>query len=79
MNANNNPPLSSDVLAYEDLLKLFNCKQEAALCKRLEKNGIPWFNTGDGVWTTMYLVNVAGLKKLGYDFAPSQPQEEPIL
>lgn len=39
--------------------------QNAAVKRRLESQGIACFDGKDGVWTTLELVKVAGLVKLG--------------
>lgn len=55
----------SQVITAEVLRKTTGYKQSAALEKYLERQGIPYFPGIDGPWTTLELLNQAGMAKIG--------------
>jgi len=65
---------SDSILDSETLLKLTACKREGD-CKRvLESQGIHVFHGREGIWTTIQLVNAAGMNKMGLLKEQTEPE-----
>ena len=65
---------SDSILDSATLLKLTDCKREGD-CKRvLEAQGVHVFHGRKGIWTTIQLVNAAGMNKMGLLKEESEPE-----
>jgi hypothetical protein len=58
-------PHIDGVLNADELRDLLGIERDADVRKRLERQGIPCFDGRNGVWTTLDLVRIAGLRKIG--------------
>lgn len=65
---------AKSILDSETLLKLMKCKHEATCKKKLEAQGIHVFDGKEGIWTTIQLVNAAGMNKMGLLKEQSEPE-----
>lgn len=65
---------TDSILDSQTLLRLTNCKREGD-CKRvLEAQGIAVFDGRQGIWTTIQLVNAAGMNKMGLLKEETEPE-----
>lgn len=58
------------------LLDWMGYKRQAPCKRALEKQGIPVFEGRNGIWTTLELVNQAGLSNIGQSPVPPQEKEQ---
>ena len=70
------PPSPRGILTSDQLKKITKYQRDGDLKRHLEKEGIPYFEGKDGVWTTMELITLAGRRKLGLDQAANHDDGE---
>lgn len=58
-------PHVEGVLNAEELRILTGMERDADVRRKLERQGIMCFDGRNGIWTTMDLVKLAGMRKLG--------------
>ncbi len=65
---------ADSILDSPTLLKLMNCKREGDCKKALEAQGVHVFHGREGIWTTIQLVNAAGMNKMGLLKEETEPE-----
>ncbi|MDX1489697.1 MAG: hypothetical protein R3332_00270 [Pseudohongiellaceae bacterium] len=52
------------ILNSEQLKEITGYQREGDLTRYLDENGIPHFRSKNGIWTTVELVNAAGMARI---------------
>lgn len=68
--------MADGVLSAADLRTLLGTKRDADTVRHLERQGIACFDGPDGPWTTLELIKVAGMVKMGLITPDSNPAPE---
>ena len=64
------------ILTTDELKARLGCETAGELKRALRKDGIVYFGNRDKPWTTLDMINAAGLKKMGVEQGDANNDEE---